>query len=361
MIDIIRAFEGLYDESILLAGTVNPLNIDLPEKVKIHYLAKYNRNSKFQKAISWIISFIQIIWIIKTKYKNAFLFIVTNPPLTIFIPFFCKNKYSLLFYDIYPDALTNLGFLNKSSLFVRIWQNANKIILKKASRIVTISEGMRKLLEQYSCDRTVDVIPIWTHNNFFKTNPRHQNIFLAEHALSGKFIVLYSGNLGYSHDVDVIIDLAEILQNKDIFFLIIGRGEKYDSISLEISRRSLNNCMILPLQPSNILPYSFSAADVAIVTLSKNASNLSLPSKTYNYLSAGAPLLCIAASDSELGNLVSSYNIGRCFSKNQINEMTEYILKLKNNSQYYSLLKTNAYSTSLLFDVDNALSFLPNV
>ena len=172
---------------------------------------------------------------------------------------------------------------------------------------------------------------------------------------------MYSGNLGITHDVDVIIDLAENLQNDNVFFVIIGGGEKYALISSEISNRALNNCMILPLQPSHILPHSFSAADIAIVTLSKNASHLSVPSKTYNYLSVGAPLLCIADKKSEIGELVEKYSVGMCFSKNEINGMREYILKVKNNSNYQSVLKRNAFTASLDYGVENAKKFISNV
>ena len=327
MIDIIRAYEGVYDERILLAGSIAVRNNKLPDNVKVHYLAKYNRLSKIKRIITWLISIIQIIWIVKTRYRDAFLFIVTNPPLAIFIPLFCNNQFSLLFYDIYPDALIELNIIKKSSIIVRLWKSVNKIVLLKASRIVTISDGMKQLLNQYSGNNIVNVIPIWTDNKFFHNIQKRNNHFSKDQGLCNKFVVLYSGNLGYTHDVDVIVDLAERLQNVDIFFLIIGSGEKFKYISTQIIIRNLNNCRILPLQPSNILPYSFSSADLAIVTLSKDASHLSVPSKTYNYLSVGAPLLCIAENNSELGKLVSTYTIGKCFSKNQISEMIEYIIK----------------------------------
>lgn len=361
MIDIIRAYEGVYDERVLLAGSLNTRNHKLPNQVKHHHLLEYNRSSKYKRTITWLIAFIQIIWIVKTRYRKAFLFIVTNPPLAIFIPFFCNNQFSILFYDVYPDALTEFKIFKKTSWIVKLWESANKIIFSKASRLVTISYGMYNLLKQYSGNRKVDIIPIWTDNTFFHKISDKDNIFLQEHGLYNKFIVLYSGNLGYSHDVHVIIDLAEHLQYEDVYFLIIGSGEKYLYISNQIINKKLTKCRILPLQPANILPYSFSAADIAIVTLSKYASHLSVPSKTYNYLSVGSPLLCIAEQKSELGNLVSNYNIGKCFLTNEIKEMCKYILILKNDPEYHNLLKNNAYKASLDFGVENAKKFVAYV
>ena len=271
-----------------------------------------------------------------------------------------KIKILGLTFD-YPDALTEFKIFKKTSWIVKLWESANKIIFSKASRLVTISYGMYNLLKQYSGNRKVDIIPIWTDNTFFHKISDKDNIFLQEHGLYNKFIVLYSGNLGYSHDVHVIIDLAEHLQYEDVYFLIIGSGEKYLYISNQIINKKLTKCRILPLQPANILPYSFSAADIAIVTLSKYASHLSVPSKTYNYLSVGSPLLCIAEQKSELGNLVSNYNIGKCFLTNEIKEMCKYILILKNDPEYHNLLKNNAYKASLDFGVENAKKFVAYV
>lgn len=361
MIDIIKAYEGVYDERVLLAGVVNARNHKLPDEVKHHHIIEYDRSSKNKRILTWFIAFIQIIWIIKTKYNNSFLFIVSNPPLSSFIPFFCKNPFSLLIYDVYPEAITQLYSKNKSSLLIKLWKGANKNIFNKATSIVTISEGMRNLLQQY-CDLSkVKVIPIWTDNNFFIKVPKEKNFFLKEQGLNHRFVVLYSGNLGYSHDVEFIIELAKKITDNDIFFLIIGSGEKSILIKNSIVSNRLSNCRILPLQPTHILPYSFSSADLAIITLSHSASLLSVPSKTYNFLSVGSPLLCVSKKDSELARLVSFYNVGQCFSTFDIDKMSVYILKLKNNPQYHTLLKNNAFNASLQFTPYNALRFLTNV
>jgi len=361
MIDIIRAYGGIYDERILLAGSINSQNIQIPDDIKVHKLFAYNRKSKFMRLFTWTIAFIQTLWFLKTRYRNSFLFIVSNPPLAVFIPLFCNNPFLLLIYDIFPDAIINSKLIDKTSVIAKIWNAANKVIFYKARRIITISDGMKHILQQYHTNIKIDVIPIWANTKLFTKVTKDENFFLLEQGLTDKFVILYSGNLGYSHDVEVIVELAEMLQDVDVFFLIIGSGGKYSNISNQINLRGLTNCRILPLQPSNILPYSFSAADIAIVTLSKNASNLSVPSKTYNYLSVGAPLLCIAEQDSELGKLVSKYSIGMCFSKDQTVLMSQYILKVKSDILYKDTLAKNAYLASLDFGPENALKFVADV
>lgn len=48
-----------------------------------------------------------------------------------------------------------------------------------------------------------------------------------QHQLTEKFVVMYSGNLGITHDIESIVLTAEILkENTAIQFVIIGDGAK---------------------------------------------------------------------------------------------------------------------------------------
>ena len=82
-----------------------------------------------------------------------------------------------------------------------------------------------------------------------------------------------------------------------------------------VKDKNLKNCYFLPWQPSQDLKYSLSAADISIITLTDETALVSVPSKTYNLLAVGTPLLCIASDESELAHLVAAYDCGRCFTK----------------------------------------------
>ena len=132
MIDIIRAYDGLYDKRSLIAGCVKPRNRQLPDDVRFHRINAYDNSKKSKRVISWLVAFMRIVWIVKTRYRDADLFLVSNPPLSIFIPFFCRNPFTFLVYDVFPDAITESGILKASSLPVRLWAFANQHVLAKA-------------------------------------------------------------------------------------------------------------------------------------------------------------------------------------------------------------------------------------
>ena len=85
--------------------------------------------------------------------------------------------------------------------------------------------------------------------------------------------------------------IRNLSQNPDVIFLIIGDGDRRKWLETDIRKRKLKNCKLLPLQAVDKIPYSFASADLAIVSLGTMASGLSLPSKTFNFMSAGLPLL----------------------------------------------------------------------
>ncbi len=356
MIDIINANSGSKQVS-LITGRLNQRNIPLNDSVKIDKIIPYNRSSATKRIFTWVWSFIQIWWRIKTRYRKADLFIVTNPPFAIFLPLFCNNPFSILVFDVYPDALVAFNFFKKGAFTTRLWEKANRNVFAKASHIFTVSKGMKKALSQYVAEEKITMVPIWTDSSFLKPMLKSENTFVQQQQWQDKFLVVYSGNLGRSHDIEVMVEIAAKIKDNTIQFVIIGEGDKQQSIKLLIEKYQLQNCTLLPWQEANMLPYTLSAADIAVVTIGKEASALSIPSKTFNLLSTGTPLLCVASSEADLAELVNQYQVGKCFDATAIDEMIAFIHHVKSDKHYQSQLRQNALTASKDFSPENAFTF----
>jgi len=296
---------------------------------------------------------IQILLIVIFRLRNFHLFMVSNPPFVPLLPLFFRNKFSLMIFDIYPDAIIEFGVLKRNSLLIKGWIRANEIVFKKADHIFTLTAGMRKALSRYVGEEKIRTIPLWTTNKFLKPVPKNNNSFIAAHKLQGKFIVLYSGNFGIAHYISLIIDLASQINDERIMFVLIGSGPTENDIKQKIRNLNLKNCIILPWQDAEILPYSLASADLAIVTLSENALKLGIPSKLFSYLSAGAPILCITGSGSELERVILDYNIGRSFTPDHIGGMIQYIIELINNPSLSELYQNNSLKASKYHTIKN--------
>ena len=196
MIDIANTFNEAGYKVILITGRLVQRNIPLHESVRLDKIIKYRRSNIFMRLVSWIVATLQILFKIWFKYRDSHLFIVSNPPLAPLLPLISRNSYSILIFDVYPDAISNLGILSKKSLLFKLWSSANKKSFAKAKYVYTISEGMKSILKKYGNDLEPEVVSIWTDNFFLKPIDPLKNPFIKKYNLTGKFIVLYSGNIG---------------------------------------------------------------------------------------------------------------------------------------------------------------------
>lgn len=358
MIDIANTYAKAGYEVSIIAGRLVERNIPLDPSIKLDNICRYRRSSMLMRMTSWFRGLFQILIKVWFRYKNSHLLIISNPPFAPLIPLVCKNPYSLLIYDVYIEDPANFQIIGKITFLVNAWKKAHKKVLAKAEKIFTLTEGMKNTLEKYSGGNPVNIIPIWTDNEFIIPIPADQNPFIARHHLAGKFIVLYSGNIGVDSGVEALIDVAALVKSDKIHFVVIGEGARKETIIKKIENLNLKNCLVLPWQDTKDLPFSLASANLAVVSLTTQASKNSIPSKVYNYMSVGAPILCMADPDSDLAQLVNSKSLGHCFNPSLLKEITDYIINLSKNQKECERLSKNSLQASKEYTVENARRLL---
>lgn len=357
-IDIINAFAAHYDQVALIAGSLRAQDIPLDPKVKWSRIAMYDRGHPCKKFFSWTIGTLHIFFLLVTKYRKYELFYITNPPFAYLLSLILPNKFSVLVFDVYPDALKSYNMKETSWLY-KLWKAWNKKLFAKAHRIYTLSEGMARLLEVYTKRDRLVVIPNWAGLTGIGSVEKNENPWIKEHGFKNKFIVQYSGNMGASQNVETLLEVARELKNRpDILFVIIGRGERAGRIQELIKMQGLANCVLLPFQPDPLLKYSLAAADLGVVILDENVAHVSVPSKIYNLMAVGAPLMGIAPPGSELSLLTQKYGNGKTFRKDDVAGMVEFILDLNKNSQKLDCLRQKSLEAARDFTRRNAKRYL---
>lgn len=354
MIDIVNAFVGKYDSVALINGRVKESFRKLDNTVILSKITPYNRKSMITRCISWIFATLQISFLLLLKYRDYHVIYVTNPPMSYWTSLIVKNTYSIIVYDIYPDALRNLN-ISTSNIIFRLWEKINCRIFKGAKQLYTLSDGMVTLLSKYCDPNKLVVIPNWSVCDDLKPLQKDKNPFVIKHQLEHKFVVMYSGNIGYTHNVETILDIAKKMKNdQDICFYIIGEGLKKKTLMDIADKEQLSNCYFLPYQPIDQIRYSIAAADLSVITLTEETAFVSVPSKTYNLLAVGSPILVIAPSKSEIEIIINKEKCGMAFDKDNIDGMLSYILHLKNDLKYKMELSNNSYSASSKYEYKNA-------
>lgn len=356
--DILNAYIQEYDEVVQIYGTIKPNQRTLDPRVKLEQICAYDRSSSIKRIVTWLKGTKQIYRLLKTKYRDYEVVYVTNPPMAYLCSLKLKNPFSVIVFDTYPDALSNIGIKKGNPLF-SLWAKWNRKLFARAKAVFTLSEGMAERLLNYIGRDRIKVVPCWPANSDFAPMEKSLNPFVKEHHLDGKFVVLYSGNMGLTHNVQVLVECAKRLkENAKVHFLLIGGGKKKPELEQTAREEGLTNCTFMDWLPADQLPYSLASADLGVVSLNDETALVSVPSKTYNLLAVGAPLLCIAPKSSEIAKMVGQYNNGKCFQPSEIDEMVAFIQELSQNTEALSQLSRNSLEASKDFTVDNAKLYL---
>ena len=117
--------------------------------------------------------------------------------------------------------------------------------------------------------------------------------------LSGRFNVIYGGNVGAAQGLGVALDAAKLLrESPQVQFVIIGDGVEREALETRASEQGLDNVRFLGSRPPDQMARYFAFADVLFLHLAQDpAYEITIPSKTYAYLASGRPILAAAHGD----------------------------------------------------------------
>ena len=270
-------------------------------------------------------------------------FVLSTPPFISFsglmLKIFKKSKVIYNVQDLFPDLAVELGEL-KNKLFIGFLKTFSALIVRKVDKVIAVGEYMEKrirekLLKETSAINHIVTIHNWADGDKIKVlegKEAENNYLKKKWELEGKFVVLYSGNIGYLHEFDTIVVAAQSLAKegmKEIIFVFIGEGIKKNYIEEKVREKGLDNILFFPYQPREMLTYSLGLADVSLVTLEKGFEGMVVPSKIYGILSSGRPVIAVVGEESEIVEIIRE---GKC---GKIVKIGDYQALVDNIMDYY--------------------------
>jgi len=311
-VEVIRCKGTTFDKKILSLRIINVFTVSL---------------SIFTKSFD----------ICKTNDK---ILVVTNPPLlpilALFLKLIKKCQFVLLIHDVYPDALVASGLWKFDSWLVSLTNKIVKVIYHHSSYIVTIGRDMTALIKAKLDKDFSKIYPItnWAESEAVKSLQKSENPILQKLNIINKFVLLYVGNLGRTHGIENLAFTINQLKDKEnIHFLIIGNGVKKNWLENYINIHSLTNVDMIPLEqrPRSEQIISLNACDVGIISFLPNMAGISVPSRMYNQMAAGKPIIAVTDENSELAQVIKEEEIGWVVKPNDIDSLVETIEFAANN------------------------------
>ncbi len=265
--------------------------------------------------------------------RRADVILCSSPPLWLglaarLVALLKRCPYVYVAQDLWPSAPVRLG-LWRNRLLIAFFSWMERYVYTRAKYVIVIADKMRETVRAAGMlDDRIATIENWVDVDFIHPGDR-DNPFRRQVAGPGEFVALYSGNMGHSHAIDVVLGAADLLRDRqDIRFVLVGAGTQKARLMRMAAEMALERVTFLPLQPRDRLPEVLAAADVCLVPLRKGLSAASLPSKIYTYMAAGRPLVATLDRGEAAWDLVERAECGLLVEPEQPDDLAQAILML---------------------------------
>ena len=319
-----KIYDG-YKQRIRQNETIEGVNVVRVPMIPDHSMSKKKR------ALSYL-SFGFSAALLGTFFtKRPDLIWIHHPPLTTGIAGYLLSKvkrvpYVFEIHDLWPETLMSTGMI-KEGRVTRTIRKVCHFLHSRAKAVIVTSPGMKDhLAAQGLASGKIHVLPQWAPT---ESDPAQRHLaFGVEKGLTGKFNVMFTGNLGLAQGLDTVIDAAARLRDlKDVQIVLVGAGVELARLQDRAANEGIDNVKFVGQVNREDVRYYLAWADGLLVHLKRDPLfESTIPGKTQVYLAEGRPLLCGVAGDT--ANLVSSSNAGLCFEPEDSSSMADAIRNL---------------------------------
>lgn len=233
----------------------------------------------------------------------------------------------LIMHDLYPDVLILAGVVRPQSMLAKVLRAFNALMFRALDAVVIIGRDTEKLLLRYggmTSDR-IRFIPNWATlvpgvRPVTSANPYRR-------PLSARYVVGLSGNLGFTHDPVIVFETARLLRdNRNIHFLLSGWGVGFDQLREMQAAARLPNVTLVGRVEDEQLEAFLSAADVWIIPYRNNVAGVSVPSRFYNLLAIGRPVILVSEPDAEAALTIIEHDVGWVVAPGNADELANAVV-----------------------------------
>lgn len=258
--------------------------------------------------------------------------VVYSPPLPLAVAAWALTRWRrrplvVNIQDLFPQSAIDLGVLRNPDL-IRVFRRMESFLYRRAALITAHSEGNRRYIVDAGADpQRVRVIPNWIDTEAIQPMDRHNGL-RASLGLGEKFIVSFAGIMGFSQDLETVLEGAGLLKNqRDITFLIVGDGVEKAKLEKTARDNNLDNVLFLPMQPKDKYPEVLAASDVCLATLRQEVRTPVVPSKILSIMAAGRPVLASLPLDGDAPRLIAAAQCGTSIAPGDPQAMAQATLQ----------------------------------
>jgi hypothetical protein len=303
---------------------------------KIHRIKtpSFSKNNLAGRLIRLVVlslkMFLKGLYNIKKEDK---VFIVTNPafiiPLFSIVKLVKRNELTILVHDVFPENAVAAGIINSNSVKYRLLLKIFNWGYNKADKLVVLGRDMLEIFKtKTNLNQPVHVIQNWADIDLIKAEDFSTNPLISEHGLKEKIVFAFAGNLGRVQGLEELFVLIGKVTNPIVHFIFIGDGAITGNLKKYVAHNKIQTVTFVDSMPRSKQNIFLNACHVGLVTLNDNFYGLGVPSKSYNIMAAGKPILFLGNKESEIATIIRENDCGYVFDIDDKNKLLNFFNNL---------------------------------
>mgnify|MGYP003575468176 CR=1 FL=1 len=297
-----------YSKELINSDIIHKLGSLQIDRVKI---PSFNKDKLIGRLLRFIFLSVSMSFrFMKNVRRNDKVVIVTNPaPLMLTIAVLNRLRRArtyLIVHDVFPENLVAANLSKKNSLYAFIKWGYDKAY-RSYDKILVLGRDMKEIILQKigaTNGEKVIIVENWGDDaTIYPKATEKYNSFRDD-----RISFVFAGNIGRVQGLDRLVNSFAKFQDS-ITLTLIGNGAYRGALKAIVEEKQLSNIHFIDPLPRAEQVNFINSFDISIVSLDMKMYGLGVPSKTYNILVAGKPILYVGPEGSEIDRLIDDYKI----------------------------------------------------
>lgn len=259
--------------------------------------------------------------------KDDKVLLVTNPAPVVAMVSRLKKKIdfelNILVHDVFPENTAPAG-LKLPKLAYSVLKSIFDNAYGRADQLIALGRDMKEVLENKVAKSKnpprVTIIENWADLDIVSPIVK-----AAEDDHKGSVVLEYAGNIGRVQGLQEMVEHLKAADNQNLSFHLWGTGAEESKLKAFVETNGMINVEFHGAYFRSKQSDVINSCDIALVTLTEGMYGLGVPSKTYNIMAAGKPVLFIGDARSEIALLVKEKGIGYVFEPEEHEKIVDFL------------------------------------
>ncbi len=292
----------------------------------------YDKNKLPSRALRFLVTSLKLgrhLWIKGRKDDDVL--IVTNPATFPVLAAVIKRlrgfRLHILIHDVFPENAVAAGVVkSQRNLLYRLSKATLSKAFRSADTLIVLGRDMKEVFEhkfrKHKKQPSIRIIENWADPVPAAYGPAPRK--------DDKLTILYAGNVGRCQGIDRFIRIFEKAANPNLRLVIRGGGAMAEDVR-KLAAKSPADIVVGDSYSRDEQFDILGNCDIGLVSLSDGMYGLGVPSKAYNLMAAGKPILFVGDPQSEIALTISEKDLGFVFDNSDEAGLTDWLASLSHN------------------------------